>query len=152
MAKKQQQIGSFLKRHAVGIVKNGATFGLAGSDTVDRLKKVADHLNRKRVVRVETFSQAVERQGLTEADIQRRQGEIKAAADLVLLMSILFLSLTVIGTIRDWSFMLVSLFWVGSIWTVCEALVWRFRFDQVRHRELFGFKDWLRGRRTGEFK
>lgn len=151
MAKENKQ-ASPLKREVVNYAKSAATFGIAGSDTVDRLKKVAGHLNKKKVVRVETFSQAVERHCLTEADIQRRQREIKAAADLVLLMSILFLSLTVIGTIRDWPFMLVSLFWVGSIWTVCEALVWRFRFDQVRHRELFGFKDWLRGRRTGEFK
>lgn len=149
---KEKKPSSPLKREVVNYAKSAATFGLAGSDTVDRLKKVAGHLNKRKVVQVETFSQAVERHSLTEADIQHRQSEIKAAADLVLLMSILFLSLTVIGTVRDWSFMLVSLFCVGSIWMVCEALVWRFRYDQVRHRELFGFKDWLLGRRTGEFK
>lgn len=144
---KGKKPSSPLKREAINYAKSVATFGIAGRDSVvDRFKR------RSKVIRNETFSQAVERHCLTEADIQRRQREIKAAADLVLLMSILFLSLTVIGTIRDWSFMLVSLFCVGSAWTICEALVWRFRYDQVRYRELFGFKDWLLGRRTGEFK
>lgn len=142
-----------LKRGAKSYAMSAVTFGISDmGDTGRRLKNIAAAVSKKRRYRVETFSQAVERQGLTEQHIVTRMGQVKATADLLAMVSAVTLILLIVAVMRDWPFMAVSLLALVTTWAVLQMMVWRFRYDQIRHRELYGFKDWILGRRTGEFK
>lgn len=143
-----------LKREAKTYTKTALTFGILGSgDTGQRIKNILAAMRAKKAGRrVETFSDAVARHGLTEKEIQARTAEVKATADLIALIAVLALVLLLASVYLGWPFSAVTLLGLGTVWSICQTLVWRFRYDQLHGRELFAFKDWLLGRRTGEFK
>ncbi|MGH7463048.1 MAG: hypothetical protein ACREMA_18735, partial [Longimicrobiales bacterium] len=70
----------------------------------------------------------------------------------IALIAVLALVLLLASVYLGWPFSAVTLLCLGTVWSICQTLVWRFRYDQLHDRELFAFKDWLLGRRTGEFK
>jgi Flp pilus assembly protein TadB len=150
-ARKEQ---SPLKRGVKSYAWSAATFGISDmGDTGHRVKNIAAAFRKKkRSYLVETFSEAVERQELTEQDIIKRMGLVKDTADLTAIFSAVSVILLIVATMRAWPFMAVSFLAMVTTWSVLQMMVWRFRYDQIRHRELFSFKDWILGRRTGEFK
>ncbi|WP_354674313.1 hypothetical protein [Cupriavidus alkaliphilus] len=152
--KRKKKADSPLKREAKTFAKTAATFGILGSgDTGQRIKNILSAVQGRKASRhVETFSDAVARHGLAENEIQARTAEVKATADLIALVAVLALVMLLASVYVGWPFSVVSLLCLGSVWSICQTLVWRFRYDQLRDRELFAFKDWLLGRRTGEFK
>ena len=145
---------STLKREAKSYAMSAITFGMADfGDTGRRLKNIVGTFRKKKGGhRVETFSEAAARHQLTEQQIVDRMREVKTTADLIAMLAALALAILVISVLARWPFTVISLLALGCTWSVSQMIVWRFRYDQIRYRELFGFKDWLLGRRTGEFK
>uniref|UniRef100_UPI002FF245DE hypothetical protein n=1 Tax=Streptomyces cyaneofuscatus TaxID=66883 RepID=UPI002FF245DE len=127
---KNQKPESPLKRGAKSYAMSAATFGIADmGETGRRVKNIAAALRKKRSYRVETFSQAVERQGLTEQHIVKRMREVKAAAELMAMFSAVVLILLIVAVISAWPFMVVSLLILVTMWAVLQMMVWRFRYD-----------------------
>lgn len=143
-----------LKRGAKSYAMSAVTFGLSDmGDTGRSIKNIAAKFHRKkRTYRKETFSQAVERQELTEQDIVKRMALVKTTADLLISVAVVSVILLIWAAMNEWPFTAVSFLALVTSWAILQMMVWRFRYDQIRHRELFGFKDWILGRRTGEFK
>lgn len=147
------KLPSPLKREVKSYAKTAMTFGIAGGETGQRIRNIMAILREKKATRrIETFSQAVARHGLSEVEIQTRTAWIKATATLITLISIITLFFLSASIYIGMPFSIVTLLCLGFVWSFCQALVWRFRYDQLCARELFSFKDWLLGRRTGEFK
>lgn len=101
---------------------------------------------RNRQYRSERFAEAVERLGLTEAALRKRQDQLSGLAVLYEVIAGLALLFIMAAPFSEHpiNHALMSIGVAGV--AGAKFLAARFRVAQIRARELFGFKDWLFGR------
>ena len=95
--------------------------------------------------RHEKFDDAVQRLGLTDADLIRQAKAFNSrAANWFLSAAIGLLWLAFLPTSSS-PFSHALLCSGVILMSSAKAVTWRFRFCQIREQELFGFGEWLRG-------
>lgn len=126
------------------MVKQLASVFTEGVQAAERIGKLAQNVlfNRRKPIH-ESFEEAVDRLNLSDVDLQDKEKEFQffaALAFMGFMLGFAFLTLFPLVT-HQVSHILMSsgVMLIG----VTSWLRWRFRAEQVRNREFFGFGSWL---------